>query len=139
MPGISDPGFRVVRAAIAEEIMVSPIPGASAAVSALAASGLPTDKFIFFGFPPKTEPKFLKLMEEAKSIDATAVLYESPQRIVKSLGFIASTYPEAHVCVARELTKIHEEFLRGSAQEVTGVLNSRPSVKGEITLVVSFK
>jgi 16S rRNA (cytidine1402-2'-O)-methyltransferase len=139
MPGISDPGFRVVRAAVAEGIVVSPIPGASAAVSALAASGLPTDKFVFFGFPPKTEPKLLRLMEEAKSIDATAVLYESPQRIVKTLSYIAGAYPEAQVCVARELTKIHEEFVRGSVQTVHELLAARPSIKGEITLVLSFK
>jgi 16S rRNA (cytidine1402-2'-O)-methyltransferase len=139
MPGISDPGFRVVRAAVAGNINVSPIPGASAAVSALAASGLPTDKFVFFGFPPKTRPKLLKLMEEAKSIDATAVLYESPQRIVKTLGYIADIYPGAQVCVARELTKIHEEFVRGTVGMVLTELTGRSSIKGEITLVVSFK
>lgn len=139
MPGISDPGFRVVRAAVLAGITISPIPGASAAVAALAASGLPTDKFIFFGFPPKTEVKLVKLMEEAKNIEATSVFYESPQRIVKTLGYIANAFPDSKVCVARELTKIHEEFLRGAAKEISDILSARPSIKGEITVIVSFK
>jgi 16S rRNA (cytidine1402-2'-O)-methyltransferase len=139
MPGISDPGFRVVRAALAENIKVSPIPGPSAAVSALAASGLPTDKFVFFGFLPKTEVKVVSQLEQAKNIQATAVFYESPQRIVKTLGFIAGHFPEAKISVARELTKIHEEFVRGGAEDVVAEFKKRPSIKGEITVVVSFK
>lgn len=139
MPGISDPGFRIVRAALAQNIKVSPIPGASAAISAVAASGLPTDKFVFFGFLPKTEVKVVSQLKQAESIEATAVFYESPQRILKTLGFIAKHFPTAKVSVARELTKIHEEFVRGSAQQALDEFKKRASIKGEITVVVSFK
>lgn len=139
MPGISDPGFRVVRAAVAAGITVSPIPGPSAGISALAASGLPTDKFVFFGFLPKTEPKLVAQLKQAQSIEATAVFYESPQRIIKTLGYIAKRFPQAKVCVGRELSKIHEEFTRGSAAEVLDIFEKKPSVKGEITVIVSFK
>ena len=138
-PGISDPGFRIVRAAIAEGISISPIPGPSAAISALSVSGLPTDKFIFFGFLPKTEIKLTNLLEEAKNIEATAVFYESPQRILKTLDYIAKHFQEAKVVVAREMTKMHEEFIRGSVEEVKKLLSSKTSIKGEITVVISFK
>jgi len=138
-PGISDPGFRIVRAAIAEGISVSPIPGPSAAISALSVSGLPTDKFIFFGFLPKTEIKLIKLLEEAKNIEATAVFYESPQRILKTLDYIVKHFPEAKMVIAREMTKLHEEFTRGSAEEVKKVFSTKTSIKGEITVVLSFK
>jgi len=138
-PGISDPGFRIVRAAIAEGISVSPIPGPSAAISALSVSGLPTDKFIFSGFLPKTEIKLIKLLEEAKNIEATAVFYESPQRILKTLDYIVKHFPEAKMVIAREMTKLHEEFTRGSAEEVKKVFSTKTSIKGEITVVLSFK
>jgi 16S rRNA (cytidine1402-2'-O)-methyltransferase len=138
-PGISDPGFRIVRAAIAEGIDVSPIPGPSAAISALSVSGLPTDKFIFFGFLPKTEIKLIKLLEEAKDIGATAVFYESPQRILKTLDYIVRHFPEAKMVIAREMTKLHEEFTRGSAEEVKKIFSTKTSIKGEITVVISFK
>ena len=138
-PGISDPGFRLVREAIKEEVNVSPIPGANAAISALCASGLPTDKFIFLGFVPKTEIKLIRDLQKAKDIEATSVFYESPHRIIKTIGYIAKEWPGANIVVAREVTKLHEEFIRGTAQEVLETLNSKPSVKGEITVVLSFK
>lgn len=138
-PGISDPGFRVVRAAIASEIQVVPIPGPNAAITALCASGLPTDKFIFLGFVPKTEIKFTNELKSAEDLEATIVFYESPHRIIKSVGFIANSWPSAKVVVARELTKIHEEFIRGTAIEVKTKLEARTSIKGEITVLVSFK
>ncbi len=138
-PGISDPGFRLVRACITAGVEIIPIPGASAAITALSASGLPTDKFLFTGFLPKTEPKLLRLLEEIKSIEATLIAYESPQRIAKTVGMIAKLFPDANVVVSRELTKMHEEFIRGSATEVIEQLNSKSSIKGEITILVSFK
>ncbi len=138
-PGISDPGFKLVREAIAAGIKVSPIPGPSAAIAALCAAGLPTDKFLFLGFVPKTEVKLVRELEGAEAAGATGVFYESPQRIVKSVGYIASHWPSAKICIARELTKIHEEFLRGTAQEVLAELKSRTSIKGEISVLVSFK
>jgi 16S rRNA (cytidine1402-2'-O)-methyltransferase len=138
-PGISDPGFRLVRACVAAGITVVPIPGASAIISALSAAGLPTDKFLFAGFLPKTEPKVSQLLQQAKDTGATLAAYESPQRIIKTVGLINKLRPEAHVVVARELTKLHEEFIRGTASEVLESLTKRPSIKGEITLLVSFK
>jgi len=138
-PGISDPGFRLVREAISQGIEVSPIPGANAAISALCASGLPTDKFIFLGFVPKTEVKLTLELQAAKEIEATVVFYESPHRIEKTVGYIAKTWQEANVVVARELTKMHEEFIRGSATEVLANLAARPSIKGEITVVLAWK
>jgi 16S rRNA (cytidine1402-2'-O)-methyltransferase len=138
-PGISDPGFRLVREAIKENIAVSPIPGPNAAVSALCASGLPTDKFIFLGFVPKTEVKLVRELGASKQIEATTVFYESPHRIEKTVGYIAKTWPEANVVIARELTKIHEEFIRGTAENVLQELTKRGGIKGEIVVVLSFK
>ncbi len=138
-PGISDPGFRLIREAIQENISVTPIPGPNAAATALSASGLPTDKFIFLGFVPKTEIKLTNILSEAKEIEATVIFYESPQRIIKTVGIIANTWPDIKLVVARELTKLHEEFIRGTAKEVLEKLNARQSVKGEITVVLSFK
>lgn len=138
-PGISDPGFRLIREAIREGIAVTPIPGPNAATAALSASGLPTDKFIFLGFVPKSEVKLTNVLSEAKEIEATVIFYESPQRIIKTVGIIANTWPEANIVIAREITKLHEEFLRGTALDVLGKLNARQSIKGEITVVLSFK
>jgi 16S rRNA (cytidine1402-2'-O)-methyltransferase len=138
-PGISDPGFRLVRACVEAGIPVQPIPGPSAAITALSASGLPTDKFLFVGFLPKTEPRLLKVVEEGRATAATVVAYESPQRIAKTLETLRRMAPEARIVVARELTKLHEEFLRGTAADILETLTARPAVKGEITLLISFK
>jgi 16S rRNA (cytidine1402-2'-O)-methyltransferase len=138
-PTISDPGFKLVRECIKKGIGVSPIPGAMAAVAALSASGLPTDKFIFLGFLGKTEFKVNEAITEVKSIEATGIFYESPERIVKTVSYIANSFPEANIVIARELTKIHEEFIRGTAKEVLENLSKRESIKGEITVLISFK
>ena len=138
-PGISDPGFRLVREAIKNNIQVVPIPGPSAAVAALSASGLPTDKFLFIGFVPKTEIKLIKELGKAREVGATAVFYESPQRILKTTEWIAKEWPDANLVVARELTKMHEEFIRGSAHTVAEILREKPSIKGEVTVVLSWK
>ncbi len=138
-PGISDPGFRLVRACREKGIEVIAIPGPSAAVTALSASGLPTDKFIFVGFLQKTEHKVLEAVMQAKETEATLIAYESPQRIVKTLSFIEKGFPEAKVVVAREITKLHEEYLSGSPAEVIEQLKAKPTIKGEITLLISTK
>ncbi len=138
-PGISDPGFRIVREAVDRGIEITPIPGPNAAITALCASGLPTDKFIFLGFVPKTEIKFTNELKSAEDLEATIIFYESPHRIIKSVGFIANSWPGAKVVVARELTKLHEEFIRGTAAEVLNKLQARGNIKGEITVLVSFK
>ena len=138
-PGISDPGFRLVRAARAEGVEVVGVPGASAVTTALSASGLPTDRFLFVGFFPKTEFKVVELVNLAKTSEATLVAYESPQRIAKTMQYLEKNFPDAKIAVARELTKLHEEYLIGTPEEILQLLKKKQSVKGEITLMVSFK
>ena len=135
-PLISDPGYRLVAATIANGISVVPIPGPSAVMAALAAAGLPTDSFRFCGFlPPKTSQR-RKLLEELKNESATLVFYEAPHRVLDALDDIAAAMGKRPVVIARELTKIHEEFLRGSAAEVRAQLAQRPVVRGEIVLLI---
>ena len=138
-PGISDPGFRLVRECVKENVQVVPIPGANAALAALSASGLPTDKFLFLGFLQKTAIKSVEALEAAQQAGATAIFYESPERITKTLSYVANAFPTSQVVVARELTKMHEEFLRGSPMDVLHQLKDRPSVKGELTVLIAFK
>jgi 16S rRNA (cytidine1402-2'-O)-methyltransferase len=138
-PGISDPGFRLVRECVKEQIEIVPIPGPSAVITALSASGLPTDKFLFLGFLQKTAFKVVEALETALKADATAIFYESPERILKTLSFINNAFPTAQVVIARELTKLHEEFIRGNPEQVLDLLKNRPSIKGELTVLISFK
>jgi 16S rRNA (cytidine1402-2'-O)-methyltransferase len=143
MPGISDPGTWLAREAIAVGLPVIPIPGANAALSALVASGLPTGEFHFIGFlPEKAGARRTRLEELAASVkpDAgyTLIFYEAPHRILDTLADLESVWgPEVRVVVARELTKIHEEFLRGTVAEARLELASRDRVRGEITLLVA--
>ena len=136
MPTISDPGYRVVKAVIAAELRVEPIPGPTAVETALAASGLPSDAYCYRGFLPARSGKRRKELQAAADQSATLVYYEAPHRIVGCLDDLRATMGERQVVVARELTKKHEEFLRGTVSEVLGVLSSRAEVKGEITLLV---
>lgn len=135
-PLLSDPGYRVVHAAIENGIAVVPIPGASALLSALTASGLPTDTFSFLGFlPPKVSAR-RKRLESLVSQNQTTVVYESPHRILETLDLLAEVLSKRRLVLAREITKLHEEFLRGTAAEIRYQLAARGSVKGEITLVI---
>jgi 16S rRNA (cytidine1402-2'-O)-methyltransferase len=136
MPLISDPGYRLVHAAVEAGIRVEAVPGASALLTALAASGLPTDRFYFGGFLPAKSGQRLKLIEGLREETATCVFYEAPHRILEALEAIEQALGDRPVVVARELTKLHEEFLRGTAAEVRAVLSARESVKGEITLLI---
>jgi len=141
MPSISDPGSHLTQAAITAGIPVYPIPGPNAALSALVASGLPTSEFHFLGFlPEKAGARRTRLEELAKSATDTAttlIFYEAPHRILETLTDLESVWgPTLRVVVARELTKLHEEFLRGTVQEVKSSLASRERVRGEITLLV---
>ena len=138
-PGISDPGFRLVRECVKENVSIVPLPGANAATTALSASGLPTDRFLFLGFLQKTAVKTVSALQAAADAEATAIFYESPERITKTLSYVSNAFPNSQVVIARELTKIHEEFLRGSPYEVLNQLKDRPSIKGEITVLISFK
>ncbi len=135
-PLISDPGYRVVAASIAAGIPVTPIPGASAAIGALSASGLATDAFRFGGFLPAKSSQRRKVLEELKTETCTLMFYETPHRIIDALEDIVAVMGFRRVVVARELTKMHEEFLRGTAAEIRAALAARPSVKGEITLLI---
>jgi 16S rRNA (cytidine1402-2'-O)-methyltransferase len=135
-PLISDPGYRVVAAAIEAGFTVMPLPGASAVLTALAASGLAVDEFRFIGFlPPKTHAR-KQVFEGLKAEQGTVIAYESPHRILESLGDLTEVLGERRVVLGRELTKLHEEFLRGTAAEIHASLAARASIKGEMTLVI---
>jgi len=135
-PGISDPGFRVVRAAIVAGVAVVSIPGPVAAVTALASSGLPTDSFHFAGFLPAKKGQRRKAIEALAGIEATLVFYEAPHRVVATLGEVQEVLGDRPAVVARELTKVHEEYLRGSVSEVLAELKSRNTIKGEMTVMI---
>jgi 16S rRNA (cytidine1402-2'-O)-methyltransferase len=135
-PLIADPGYRLVEHARQIGITVSPIPGPSALLAALSASGLPTDSFSFHGFLPGKKGQRRKLLEDLRAGQATLVFYEAPHRILETLEDIIEILGPRPVVLARELTKIHEEFLRGTAAEIREALQKRPSVKGEITLMI---
>jgi 16S rRNA (cytidine1402-2'-O)-methyltransferase len=135
-PLISDPGYRLVREAVTKRLPVVPVPGASSILSALAAAGLPTDRFAFLGFlPPKTHARREELRRHTER-EETLVFFEAPHRIVETLADVAEVLPGRPVVAARELTKMHEEFLRGSAAEVRGQLENRSSIQGEFTLLI---
>lgn len=135
MPVISDPGFRLVSLAIRHNIPVIPIPGASAFVAALAAAGLPVDKFRFLGFLPAKKLARRRALKEMRGSPKTLVFYEAPHRVLDMLEDVKDILGDVPVVVAREVTKVHEEFVRGSASEVLALLKSKP-VKGEITALV---
>jgi len=136
MPLVSDPGFRVVNAAIERDFPVVAIPGAAAFVTALVVSGMPADQFLFAGFlPSRTNARRAKL-ETLREIPTTLIFYEAPHRILDTLSDIVALLGDRPVVVARELTKFYEEFLRGTAEQVRLQLAARPSVKGEITLLI---
>lgn len=132
-PCISDPGYKLVRECIKNNISVVPIPGPTAFLPAIVASGLPTDKFAFYGFLPKSKKKKLDCFTKVFEENVTGIFYESPHRIVKTLELLSEQYPEANVCIAREITKKFEEFIRGKPSEILAQLK-RP--KGEFVLII---
>ncbi len=134
-PGISDPGERVVRAAVAAGFRVESVPGPCAVIAALTASGLPSGEFHFVGFLPVKSGQRRKRLEALRSVEGTLAFYESPYRIEKLLEELADIYPTARIVMARELTKKFEEFLRGTAAELLEVARKR-SLKGEFVVLV---
>src|ERR1700756_2254138 len=137
MPGISDPGYRLIALAIRHRVPVVPVPGASAFLAALVASGLPTDSFRFSGFLPPKRGERRAALEAIQNSPRTQVFYEAPHRIVEAMSDVAAILGnDRHVVLAREVTKLHEEFLRGRAGEVLKDLKARDAVKGEITLLI---
>ncbi len=135
-PLVSDPGFRLVRAAVGQGIRVVPVPGVSAVITALSAAGLPSDAFRFCGFFPRKQGERRRLLEALAGDESTLAFYEAPHRIVESLRDIEETMGDPPVVLARELTKLHEEFLRGRASEVRAALESRDAIRGEMTVLI---
>jgi len=134
-PGVSDPGYRAVRAALDAGIRVEALPGPTAIIPALVASGLPAGRFVFEGFLPRRQGALRRLFEELAGETRTVIYYESPHRIAKSAAILAELYPARPVVLAREISKLHEEMLRGSAEELARRLADNP-VKGELVLMV---
>ena len=140
-PGIADPGATIAAEAIAAGVTVYPIPGANAALSALIASGLPAERFAFHGFLPSREGQRRTVLESLRANTpdepTTEIFYETPHRILDALADIAAIFgSQQRIVLARELTKLHEEFLRGTAAEVLATLSARPSIRGEIVLLI---
>jgi 16S rRNA (cytidine1402-2'-O)-methyltransferase len=135
-PALSDPGVRLVSAAVAKGIQVIPIPGASAVLAALVSSGLPTNQFTFLGFLPRKRGELGRLLEEVGAARRTFIFFESPHRIQKTLEIVASTLGTRSLVVAREITKIHEEFLRGTPATLLEHFAATPP-RGELTVVVA--
>ena len=138
MPGVSDPGERVIRALLERGLNVVVVPGASALVSALVVSGLSTEQFRFVGFLPARSGERRSVLEGLASVTETLVFYEAPHRITEMLNDLAKVLgPDRKVAIARELTKVHEEFLRGTTAEVSREMARRGPAKGEITVIVA--
>jgi 16S rRNA (cytidine1402-2'-O)-methyltransferase len=136
-PLISDPGFRLINAAVARGISIVPVPGAAAVVTALTASGLASNQFLFAGFlPPRSGARKTKL-QELRSLDATLIFYEAPHRIVSTLRDAHDILGNRAAVVARELTKLHEEFVRGTVAELVEVFSGPNRARGEIVLLIS--
>ncbi len=135
-PCVSDPGYVLVKAAAAQGIPVIPVPGCSAAIAGISVSGLPTDRFTFFGFLPRKQGQLRKTLEELKTEKATQIFYESPRRIANVVGEIQAVFGDRPACLAREITKRHEEYIRGPLSQILAALEDRESVKGECALFV---
>jgi len=134
-PAVSDPGFRLVQAAIAADIEIIPVPGPSAVLAALVASGLPTERFTFLGYPPRKAGELARFLDEVADSTATLILLESPRRVATTLRAAANALGQTRkACVARELTKAHEEFLRGTLGELADTIEE--PLRGEVTLVI---
>jgi len=136
-PGISDPGYRLVREARDEGLPVVPIPGPSAAIAALSVSGLPTDRFLFVGFLPPRSGARRRALEALASERSTLVFYESPVRVLDCLADMVAAFGEREAFLCREATKVHEEYVRAPLSALLASLAARESVKGEIVLVVA--
>ena len=135
-PSLSDPGYRLIKAAINSNIRVIPIPGVCAAIAALSVSGLPTDSFVFIGFLPKKKAKRLKLIEKLTQVSGTLIFYESPKRILKLAEELYSIMGDRPAVLSREMTKLHEEFMRFNLGQMLDHLHQSRDIKGECTLLV---
>ena len=136
-PSVSDPGFRLIQRAAGGGLRIVPVPGVSAAITALSVSGLPTDAFVFIGFLPKKASRRLAKIRELAHDSRTLIFYESPRRMLRLLEELTSIFGNRTAVLAREMTKVHEEFVRGTLDELHQTLRSRTSLKGECTLLVA--
>lgn len=136
-PTVSDPGYRLIEAALKNHLSVTPIPGVSAATAALSVAGLPTDSFIFVGFLAKKKAKRQRQLNELASEPRTLILYESPRRILTLLNETIAVMGDRPGMLAREMTKLHEEFVRGRLSEIKDRLKNRTTIKGECTLLIA--
>ncbi|NWG12146.1 MAG: 16S rRNA (cytidine(1402)-2'-O)-methyltransferase [Acidobacteria bacterium] len=135
-PLVSDPGYRLVSECRKESILVTPIPGVSAAVAALSASGLPTDTWLFAGYPPARAGARREWLKQLVPVRSTLVIYEAPHRLLASLRDMISILGPRRACLAREVTKLHEEWVAGTLADILGSMANRSAIQGEITLVV---
>jgi len=135
-PLVSDPGYEIVKRAVEAGVPVVPVPGASAAVTALAAAGLPSDSFLFAGFLPLKGAKRKQALEKIRLLDSTVILYEAPHRVLHTLDQLREILGARPMVAAREMTKVHEEFLRGTAGDIHEALARRQAIKGEFTIVI---
>jgi len=136
-PTVSDPGYRLIESAAKNGVAIVPVPGVSAAAAALSVAGLPTDVFTFAGFLPKKKGKRLKLLDQLAQEPRTLIFYESPKRILTLIREIIDTMGDRYGVLAREMTKLHEEFIRDRLSEILAILKERSAIKGECTLLVS--
>ena len=136
-PTVSDPGYRLIKSAAKNNVTIVPVPGVSAAAAALSVAGLPTDAFTFAGFLPKKKGKRLKLLAQLAQEPRTLIFYESPKRILTLINEIIDTMGDRYGVMAREMTKLHEEFIRDQLSEILAALKGRSAIKGECTLLVS--
>lgn len=136
-PLVSDPGFKLVEAALAQDIMVTSVPGASAVLAALGVAGLPTDRFFFAGFLPVKSAARVEVLQQLRTVPATQIFYESPKRLGPSLAAMEQVLGDRSACVARELTKLHEEVRRGTLSELSAFYGSQPAPRGEVVVVVA--
>ena len=135
-PGVSDPGYRIVKLASENGVPVLSVPGASASIAALSISGLPTSRFTFLGFPPKQNKRLIEYLERIKDYPETLIFYESPKRIIKTISVIIEVLGDRKASVSREITKMYEETFRGKLSDIQEGLESKDSIKGEFVLVL---
>ncbi len=138
-PVISDPGYRLVVRAVEKGIEVIPIPGPSSLLTALVVSALPSDRFCFYGFLPRGERKIKELAQKISQHTSTVILFESPKRILKSLSYLVEILGDRRAALCREMTKINEEVIRGTLEDIYRSLKERGDIKGEITLIIEGK
>ncbi len=135
-PSVSDPGYRLVKRAVEQGIKVTPIPGVSAVVTALSVAGLPTDAFLFIGFPQKKAKRRKDQLMELSSLNASIIFYQSPRRILQFIEELIEVMGDREAVLAREMTKVYEEFIRGSLSQIAEKLREKNTIKGECTLIV---